>query len=120
MEQKQPNGHDAIHDSQAASTVARDKLMSELKNAIGEAETWLKDAAAQDSITDSETRARFNATLNTARNDLRQLEDSLLAGSRSLLQSCDGYVREHPWKAVGLVAAAGFLFGMLVANNKRY
>ena len=112
-----PNGHDAINDSQAANSAARDKLMSELKNAIGEAETWLKDAASQDSITDSETRTRFNDTLNTARDDLRKLEDSLIAQGRNLAECCDNYAHENPWKAVGLGAVAGILLGILITRD---
>jgi ElaB/YqjD/DUF883 family membrane-anchored ribosome-binding protein len=117
MDPTQQNGKDAVSDSQSASGAARDKLMSELKNAIGEAETWLKDAASQESIVPSETRERFDDTLRTARSDLRKLEDSLIARSRGAAQATNVYVHDNPWKAVSLGAALGVIVGMLIARR---
>jgi ElaB/YqjD/DUF883 family membrane-anchored ribosome-binding protein len=117
MDQNQQNGKDEIAGSQAASGAARDRLMDELKNAIGEAETWLKDAASQESIVPSETRARFDDTLRTARSDLRKLEDSVIAHGRSAARSADVYVHDNPWKAVSLGAALGVIVGMLIARK---
>jgi ElaB/YqjD/DUF883 family membrane-anchored ribosome-binding protein len=117
MDQHQQNGKADIADSQAASSAARDKLMDELSNAIGEAETWLKDAASQESIVPSEARERFEDTLQTARTDLRKLEESLVAHGRDAAQSADIYVHDNPWKAVGLGAALGVIVGLLIARK---
>jgi ElaB/YqjD/DUF883 family membrane-anchored ribosome-binding protein len=117
MDHTQQNGKDEIAGSQAASGAARDKLMDELKNAIGEAETWLKDAASQESIVPSETRARFDDTLRTARIDLRKLEDSIIGRSRDAAIATDAYVHENPWKAVSLGAAVGIIVGMLISRK---
>jgi ElaB/YqjD/DUF883 family membrane-anchored ribosome-binding protein len=117
MDQTQQNGNTDISDSQAASGNARDKLVDGLKNAIGEAETWLSDAAERGEEAVSETRARFNETLRTAKNDLRKLEDSVLAHGRSAAECTDAYVQDNPWKAVGLGAAVGVLVGLLIARQ---
>jgi ElaB/YqjD/DUF883 family membrane-anchored ribosome-binding protein len=117
MDQTQQNGKADIAGSQAASSAARDKLMDELKNAIGEAETWLKDAASQESIVPSETRARFDDTLRTAKSDLRKLEDSAIARGRSAAKSADAYVHDNPWKSVSLGAALGVILGMLITRK---
>jgi ElaB/YqjD/DUF883 family membrane-anchored ribosome-binding protein len=117
MDQNQQNGK-AIADSQTASTAAREKLMDELKHAIGEAEDWLKDAAATpEAAAESDARARFDDTLRTARTDLRKLEDSLIAGSRSAAESANVYVHDNPWKAVSLGATVGVIIGMLIARK---
>jgi ElaB/YqjD/DUF883 family membrane-anchored ribosome-binding protein len=117
MDQSQQNGKADIAGSQAASGAARDKLMDELKNAIGEAETWLKDAASQESIVPSETRARFDDTLRTAKSDLRKLEDSVIARSRDVAKSADAYVHDNPWRAVTLGATLGVIVGLLIARK---
>jgi ElaB/YqjD/DUF883 family membrane-anchored ribosome-binding protein len=117
MDHTQPNGKADIADSRAASGVARDQLMDELKNTIGEAETWLRDAASQESIVASETRARFDDTLRTARIDLRKLEDSAIAHSRDAVKAADAYVHDNPWKSVGLGAALGVIVGLLIARK---
>ncbi|GJJ00401.1 membrane protein [Duganella rhizosphaerae] len=115
MDQTQQNGK-GVADSQAASCCARNKLMDELKHAIGEAEDWLKDAA-KELAPSPETRARFEETLRTARTDLRKLEDSVIARSRGAAESANVYVRDNPWKSVGLGAAIGVIVGLLVARK---
>ena len=117
MDHTLQNGKADIAGSQAASGAARDKLMDELKNAIGEAETWLMDAASQESIVPSETRARFDDTLRTAKSDLRKLEDSVIARSCDAARSVDAYVHDNPWKAASLGAALGVIVGLLIARK---
>ena len=116
MDQTHQNGN-GVSNGQAASGAARDKLMDGLKTAIGEAENYLSDAGEQVSGTASEVRARFEDTLRTARSDLRKLEDSVIARSHEIAQSADVYVRDNPWKAVGLGAAAGVLLGVLITRR---
>ena len=116
MDQTHQNGN-GVSNGQAASGAAREKLMDGLKSAIGEAEHYLSDAAGQVGGTASEVRARFEDTLRTARSDLRKLEDSVIARSHEITQSADVYVRDNPWKAVGLGAAVGVLLGVLITRR---
>ncbi len=121
MDQTQLNGHTGndnnVAGSQAASASARDKLMDELHNVIGEAEQWLKNAKRQATEPDPQIRARFEDTLRTAKSDLLRLEDSIVARTRVAAQSANTYVKENPWKTVGLSAAAGIIIGMLIARK---
>ena len=116
MDHTQQNGK-AISDSQAASNTARDKLMGELKNTIGEAEKWLRDSAGQVDAAASDARARFDDSLRTARTDLRKLEDSVIARSRGAAESTNVYVHDNPWKAVTLGATVGVIVGLLIARK---
>jgi ElaB/YqjD/DUF883 family membrane-anchored ribosome-binding protein len=112
------NGQEAIADNQAAGANARDTLMDNLTHTISEAEKWLSDAAEQATGgVSAETRARFDDALSTARNDLRKLEDSLLAHSRDAADGVNAFVRENPWKAVGIGATLGLLVGVLIARK---
>jgi ElaB/YqjD/DUF883 family membrane-anchored ribosome-binding protein len=116
MDQTHQNGN-SISDGQSASSAAREKLMDGLKSAIGEAEQYLHEAAEQVGETASEARARFDDTLRTARTDLRKLEDSVLARGHDAAHSANVYVRDNPWKAVGLGAAVGVIVGMLISRK---
>ncbi len=113
----QTHQNEGISNGQAASGAARDKLMDGLKTAIGEAEHYLSDAGEQVGGAASEVRARFEDTLRTAKSDLRKLEDSVIARSHEVAQSANVYVRDNPWKAVGLGAAVGVIVGMLVTRR---
>ena len=116
MDQTQQNGK-AISDSQTANAVARDKLVDELNNTIGEAEKWLQDSTGRAGAVASEARARFEDSLRTAKTDLRKLEDSVIARSRGAAESANVYVHEHPWKAVSLGATLGVIVGLLIARK---
>lgn len=105
----------SIADAQAASAAVRDRLMDDLQHTISEAEQWLEDSTAP--APGSETRARFDDTLRTARSDLRQLENSILAHGRNTADSVNIYVQDNPWKAVGIAAALGLLAGVLVSRK---
>jgi ElaB/YqjD/DUF883 family membrane-anchored ribosome-binding protein len=104
-----------IADSQAANAAVRDRLLDDLQHTISEAEKWLEEATAPEA--GSEARARFDNTLNTARNDLRKLEDSLLAHSRNAADTVNIYVHDNPWKAVTIGAALGLLAGVLLSRK---
>ena len=116
MDQTHQNGN-AVSDGRAASGAAREKLMDGLKSAIGEAEHYLSDAGDQLGGAASEVRARFDDTLRTARSDLRKLEESVIARGHEAAQSANVYVRDNPWTAVGLGAAAGVIVGMLISRR---
>ncbi len=116
MDQTQAS-NDAISDSQAASSTARDKLMDGLKSSINEAEKWLSDEAEKVAGVTEETRARFTDALTTARGDLRKLEESLVAHGKQAADTVNVYVQDNPWKAVGLGAAVGIIIGMLIARD---
>lgn len=103
--------------SQAAGADARDKLMHDLKLVIGDAEAWLKDAKAHAVSNAGQAQQRFEDTLRNAKSDLLKLEDSMLARSKLAAQSANGYVKGHPWQAVGLGAAVGVIAGLLISRR---
>lgn len=107
-----------ISEAKAASSTIRDRLMDDLQHTIDEAEKWLEDSAGETlGNGSSEARTRFDDTLRTARSDLRKLEDSLLDRGRSTADSVNVYVRDNPWKAVGIGATLGIIAGMLLSRK---
>jgi ElaB/YqjD/DUF883 family membrane-anchored ribosome-binding protein len=111
-------GKDSSEAVQAAGADARERLMEDLKNIIGEAETWLGNAKVQVAEDSADIRARFEDTLRTARTDLLKLEDSFLARGRLAAQATDDFVRDNPWKGVLLGATIGLLVGVLIVRNE--
>lgn len=121
-QQNQQNGkgsasNDSIARSQAGSGDARAKLMDELNTVISNAESWLSEAKTRGADEAAETRARFEDALRTARTDLLKIEDSVIARGRMAARSADMYVKDNPWKAVGLGAAVGVIVGLLVSRK---
>lgn len=103
--------------SQNESMEARERLMSDLKQAVQDAETWLRNAATANSEDLGMVKAKFEDTLRTAKRDLLKLEDSMLARGKMAAQATDHYVHDNPWKAVAAGAAVGVIVGMLIARR---
>jgi ElaB/YqjD/DUF883 family membrane-anchored ribosome-binding protein len=108
------NGKSHSHNE---STEARERLMGDLKRAVQDAETWLRNATSANSEDLGMVKAKFEDTLRTAKRDLLKLEDSMLARGKIAAQATDHYVHDHPWKAVAAGAAIGVIVGMLISRR---
>jgi ElaB/YqjD/DUF883 family membrane-anchored ribosome-binding protein len=96
-------------------TAARDRLMSDLKKTISDAEQWLRGAAHGEEI--GEARAKMQETLRSAKTNLLTLEDSVIARTKLAAQATDTYVHDNPWKAVIVGGVVGLLLGVIVSRD---
>ncbi len=94
-------------------TGTRDQLVADLKTVIHDAEAWLRNGGQLTGDELKAARAKFEHTLLTAKADLARLE----ARTREAARATDEYVKENPWKAVGVGAAVGVVLGMLIARK---
>ena len=93
------------------------KLAADLKGLVADADDLLKEVthSTLDGIT--EARSRFDASLSALR---AKLEDARSAISEKTERATDAsreYVRENPWKVLGVTALAGFLLGYLISRR---
>ncbi len=111
------NGGTQAASSQSGNQEAREKLMADMKTVINDAEAWLKGSTQQTGDDFRAARAKFEATLQTAKTDLMKLEERMLMRTKDVARKTDEYVKENPWKTVGLGAAVGVICGMLIARS---
>ena len=98
-------------------TGARDQLLSDLKTVISDAEAWLRHSG---SLTGEElkvAKAKLERTLVKAKDDIIRLEEAVVEKTKVAAKATDEYVKENPWKAVGLGTAVGVVIGMLIARK---
>jgi ElaB/YqjD/DUF883 family membrane-anchored ribosome-binding protein len=62
-------------------------------------------------------RARVERGLASAKQTLADGTDRVQRHAKNAAVASDTYVREQPWQAVGIAAAAGLLIGFLVARR---
>jgi len=101
-----------------ATTQARDQLAEDLKALIADAEELLKATAGAAGERISAARARAEETLRAAKSKLAEAQDDVVGHAREAAKVTDDYVREHPWGAVGIAAAAGLLVGLLISPRR--
>ena len=95
----------------------RDKLMTDLRTVIGDAEEVLKVTADQASAGAVELRVRMQERLRQAKERLQDLQDSAVARAKAAGHAADDYVHEHPWKAIGAAAGIGMIIGLLLGEE---
>lgn len=98
-------------------TGAREQLMSDLKTVIQDAEAWLRHGGQLTGEELKAAKAKFERTLINAKDDLIRLEEAAVEKAKVAARATDEYVKENPWKAVGLGTAIGVVIGMLIARK---
>ena len=101
----------------ASNDVSKQKLVADLKIVVADAEELLRATASQAGEKVSVARERIQASLATAKVKLTEAEQALLEKSKLAAKAADEYVRENPWQAVGIAAAAGLVLGVLISRR---
>lgn len=96
---------------------ARDQLMNDLKSVIQDAEAWLRHGGQLTGEEFQAAKAKFERTLHNAKDDLVRMEETVVERTREAAKATDEYVKENPWKAVGVGAAIGLVVGMLISRK---
>lgn len=105
-------------ESSAHDASPRDKLMSDLRVVIEDAEELLKLTAGQAGEKVAEMRLRIQDRLARAKGELARLQSAAVGQARVAAQATDEFVHERPWTSVGVAAGIGLLVGMLIARSK--
>ena len=96
---------------------ARDQIAADMKAVIADAEELLRATTGATGERISAVRARVEDRLRTAREHLANFHEPMIDQAKEAARSADEYVREHPWGAVGIAAAAGVLLGVLISRR---
>jgi|SRR6185503_8937801 len=93
-------------------TLARD-----FQHVVTDAQELIETMGNEGGAKVAEVRKRVQASLDSARARLEDLQASLTEGARAAVKTTDQYVRENPWSAVGIGAAIGVVLGCLIARR---
>lgn len=96
---------------------AKDQLLADFRAMVADAEELLQATAGEAGGKASAARAKIQESLEDARRKLAEVEMAVAAQARDAVKTTDALVHEHPWRAVGIAAAAGFLLGMLIQRR---
>lgn len=97
--------------------VHREKLMSDLKLVIADAEELLKITAGEVGDKAADMRMRMQARMEQAKADLAMVQDMAVGKARDAGKAADLYVHEQPWTAVGIGVGVGLLLGLLISRR---
>jgi ElaB/YqjD/DUF883 family membrane-anchored ribosome-binding protein len=101
----------------AINDASKQKLVADLKLVVADAEELLRATASQAGEKVSAARERIQASLATAKVKLTDAERVVVDKTKDAAKATDEYVRENPWQAVGIAAAAGLVLGVLISRR---
>ena len=96
-----------------------EKLVQDLRTLVTDAEALLTATAGHAGEKVAEMRAQAENAVRRARARLSALEDEFKDKVRDSARAADDFVRENPWRAVGIAAGAGLLLGVLLCWRRR-
>ncbi len=97
--------------------VSRDKLASDLRIVIADAEELLRLTAGQMGEKAVVARERIQESLRVAKDKLARAEEVVIDKTKAAARATDDYVHDHPWSAVGIAGAIGLVIGMLISRR---
>jgi ElaB/YqjD/DUF883 family membrane-anchored ribosome-binding protein len=101
--------------------VTRDKLLADFRVVVADAEELLKATAAEAgekvSVKVAELRTRLEDHLAVAKVKLADAQAVASEKTKAVADATDGYVRDNPWRAVGVSAGIGLIIGLLIGRR---
>jgi ElaB/YqjD/DUF883 family membrane-anchored ribosome-binding protein len=99
------------------STVTKEKLVTDFRLVVADAEELLRLTANQAGDKAAELRARVQDHLVSAKQKLADADAALRDNAKAMARATDDYVRDNPWRAVGVAAGVGLVVGLLIGRR---
>lgn len=97
----------------AEAAAANDRLTSDLKSVVQDAEELMKVTAGQAGEKVTQARRRLSAAIESAKATCQQWEQKTVAAAKAT----DKTIRAHPYESIGTAFGLGLLVGVLVARK---
>lgn len=100
-----------------SAQAAKQKLAQDLRTTMEDVEELLQLTAGQVGERMAEVRTRLQSSLAESRSNLAELQSEVMERGRQVTDDIEDYVRDHPWKALGIVGGACLLIGALISHR---
>lgn len=97
--------------------VSREKLVSDFKVVLSDAEELLKLTAGQAGDRLNEVRSRLGDRVLAAKDRIADAEAAAIEHAKKVANATDDYVHKNPWQSVGIAAGVAFLLGLLAGRR---
>jgi len=101
----------------AHSTLARERVLADLKTLARDAEDLLKATAGDVTEKVKDARQRLTGALERAKGTCNDLQAQTLESARAAAKKADTVIREHPYESIGVSFGIGLLIGVLVSRR---
>jgi ElaB/YqjD/DUF883 family membrane-anchored ribosome-binding protein len=113
------NGHSAgaTPTKSPAVDAALSGITKEFQNFVADMEDLIKASTSLTGDDLARAKANLSARVAAARAFVEEMPGAISDRARNSVKVADDYVREQPWQAMGITAAAGLLVGFLLGRR---
>lgn len=97
--------------------VTKDKLVTDFKVVVADAEELLRLTANQAGDKISDLRGKLQDHLVSAKAKLADAEAAMVEKTKAVARATDDYVHENPWRSIGIAAGVGLVVGLLIGRR---
>lgn len=105
----------------SSTQVIKKRLLADFNAVMSETDQLLDLVASEGGDKAGALRTKVERNLNSAKQQLRSLEEAMIETTRAGAHATDEYVHENPWQtmavAAGLSAAVGAMIGLLLCRR---
>ena len=98
---------------QTQSDVTKERLFQEFNTVVAESEQLLKSVATAGTDQASALQASVEQTIAAAVDRVAKIREDALSQANAAARATDEYVKGNPWRAVGIVAGAAAITGLV-------
>jgi len=102
---------------QAQDSLARERVLADLKSLVKDSEELLKATAGDVSEKAREARSRLSAALERAKASCEHFQEQTLAKAKAAARQADTVIRSHPYESIGVAFGVGLLIGVLISRK---
>jgi ElaB/YqjD/DUF883 family membrane-anchored ribosome-binding protein len=99
------------------TVASKDKLISDMKVVMADADELLRATASQAGDRVTELRGKIQSSLANARANLADAQAAAVEKAKEVGHAADDYVQANPWRSVGIAAGVGLIVGLLIGRR---
>lgn len=96
---------------------SKQALVKDLKNVVGDTDALLSNVAHAAADEVALARTKLEARMTQAKSRLIDASLAVSGSARGAADATDVFVKENPWKMLGVAAAAGLVVGAILSRR---
>jgi len=109
--------HINLPDKENSPATAGQRLLTDLNVVLSDVDALIRATANQRGAEIVKVRTKASDTVEAMKARMADAETAFLNKGRQVSRMADDYVRENPWRNLGIVAGIGLLIGLLIGRR---
>ena len=105
------------YDKENSPVVTKQQLAADLNLVLSDVDALIRATANQGGAEITKVRAQIADSVAAMKTRLANAEMALLDKGKRASKLADDYVRESPWRNLGIAAGVGLLIGLLIGRR---